>query len=72
MNNYNIMGETEIISTSGDVDIYITETSNCKIETKTISGDVRLPNGNTTIGVEPYNNLKIKTTSGDINIRSHK
>lgn len=72
LNNYNIMGETEISSISGEIDIYITETSNCKIETKTTSGHVRLPNGNNTIGIEPYHNLKVKTTSGNIIINNHK
>lgn len=70
--NFNITGETEINSTSGDINFNIPETSNCKIETKTTSGNVRLPNGNSTIGTEPYNTLKVKTTSGNIHIEFYK
>lgn len=70
--NFNITGETEINSTSGDVNFNIPETSNCKIETKTTSGNVRLPNGNSTIGTEPYNTVKVKTTSGNIHIEFYK
>ena len=63
---FNILKDSEVETTSGDVKIKLTDSSNCNINTKTISGDIKLPNGSSVFGKEPYNKLNIKTTSGDI------
>lgn len=65
----NATGSLKVRSTSGDLDIYLNEESNCNINTETAVGNVKLPNGRSIIENEPYNTLKLETTSGDINIK---
>ena len=69
INDFNILKDSNISSTSGDLKIYLNKESNCNINTKTVSGDVNLPDGKNVIGNEPYNILKLNTTSGNINIK---
>lgn len=69
INDFKILKDSNIHSTSGDLKIYLNKESNCNINTKTVSGNVNLPDGKNTIGNEPYNILKLETTSGNINIK---
>ncbi len=66
--NFNIKEKSNAKSVSGDIKISLDKDSNCKINTNTTSGDIKLPNGINVIGNEPYAELELKTTSGDIRI----
>lgn len=66
--NFNIKERSNAKSVSGDIKISLDNDSNCKIKTKTTSGDIKLPNGINVVGNEPYAELELKTTSGDIQI----
>lgn len=69
INDFKILKESNIYSTSGNLNIYLNREANCNIYTKTISGNIKLPNDKNVIGNEPYNILKLETTSGNINIK---
>ncbi len=69
INKFLVSSDSRIHTISGEVEVYLDETSNCTIDTKSISGDVGLPNGRNVVGTEPYNKLYIETTSGDIKIK---
>lgn len=71
LNKFLINSESRIHTVSGEVEIYLDETSSCTIEAKTTSGDTSFPNGRNVIGVEPYNKLYIETTSGDIRVKNN-
>lgn len=66
--NFNIKEKSNAKSVSGDIKISLDKDSNCKINTNTTSGDIKLPNGINVIGSEPYADFDLKTTSGDIQI----
>lgn len=66
--NFTIKEKSNTKSVSGDIKISLDKASNCKINTDTTSGDIRLPNGINVIGNEPYVDFDVKTTSGDIQI----
>ncbi len=68
INKFGIYGNSNIKTTSGDLIVYFSENSDCIIETKTVSGDVSLPNGKNTIGSENKNVFKTDTVSGDIKL----
>ena len=61
-------GDSELNSTSGNIEVSLTDDSNCTITTKTTSGNVKLPNDKNTVGTENNNKLKLETTSGNIKI----
>ena len=69
INKFLVSSESRIHTVSGEVEIYLDETSNCTIDTKSTSGDVSLPNGRNVVGAESYNKLYIETTSGDIKVK---
>lgn len=66
--DFNIKEKSNAKSVSGDIKISLNKDTNCKINTKTTSGDIKLPNGVNVIGGEPYAELELKTTSGDIHV----
>lgn len=66
--DFKMTDDSNIKTTSGEVKIYLSTESNCEIQTHTTSGNVRLPNGRSTIGEEPYSKLKVQTTSGNIRL----
>lgn len=66
--DFKLVGDSRVKTTSGDVRMYLNQESNCKIKTKSVSGDVTLPNGSNIMGVEPYAELYIETVSGDIRL----
>lgn len=72
LNQFLIEGNSELGSVSGEITIYLAQESNCKIKTRTTSGNVKLPDGNSTIGKEPYYNLNIHTISGNIKTQMEK
>ena len=63
VNKFNILENSTIESTSGDIDI-INNNSNCYVETKTTSGDIKVNKSDRKSDLI----LNIKTTSGDINV----
>lgn len=63
---FKITGDSKVKTTSGDVTLVLEESSNCQMQTKTVSGNVALPKGRNVIGEEPYAILDVKTVSGNI------
>lgn len=70
--DFKITGNSKVKTTSGNVRMYLNEESNCQIQTKTVSGNVTFPNGRNVVGQEPYLNLNIQTTSGNIKVEEKK
>lgn len=66
--NFIIKEKSNAKSVSGDIKISLDKDSNCKINTNTTSGDIKLPNGINVIGNEPYADFDLRTTSGDIRV----
>lgn len=66
--DFKITGDSKVKTTSGDVKMYLNQESNCEIQTKSVSGDVKLPNRRNVMGVEPYVELNIETVSGNIRL----
>lgn len=66
--NFKITGDSNIKTTSGDVKMYLNQESNCEIGTKTVSGNVTLPNRRNVMGVEPFSELNVETVSGNIRL----
>lgn len=65
---FTIQKDSNITSTSGDIDITFNQISECQINTKTTSGDINLPkNGRNVLGTGNGATLNIETVSGDIN-----
>ena len=48
--------------------MYLNKDSNCEIQTKSVSGNVTLPNRRNVMGIEPYAELNIETVSGNIRL----
>lgn len=71
-NDFKITGNSKVKTTSGNIKMYLNEESNCQIQTKSVSGNVTVPNGRNVMGQEPYVDLNIQTTSGNIKIESKK
>lgn len=69
VNDFTILNESSVHSISGNIKMFLNKESNCNINTKTVSGNVNLPEDKNIIGNEPYNILKLETTSGNINIK---
>lgn len=72
INEFMIYGNSKVNSISGDINIKFAETSDCVINTKTVSGDVDLPNGRNVLGTGNENNIDIETVSGDIELETYK
>lgn len=70
INDFKILEESNINSTSGELKIYMNEESNCHIKTKTVSGNINLPNDRNVVGIEPYHVLNLETISGNITINN--
>lgn len=68
IDNFTIKEKSNAKSVSGNIKINLNKDSNCKINTNTTSGNIKLPNGINVIGNEPYVDLDLKTTSGNIRI----
>lgn len=66
--DFKITGNSKIKTTSGNVRTYINQESNCEIQTKSVSGNVTLPNRRNVVGQEPYVELDIETISGNIRL----
>lgn len=66
--NFKVTGDSKVKTTSGNVRMYLNQESNCEILTKSVSGNVTLPNRRNIIGVEPYAELDIETVSGNIRL----
>ncbi len=66
--DFKVTRDSKIKTTSGDVKMYLNEESNCEIGTKTVSGNVTLPNRRNVMGMEPYVELNIETVSGNIRL----
>lgn len=71
LNKFYINDKSKISTVSGDVEVYLNKLSNCRINTKTTSGDINLPSGRNVMGVEPLNEFDLSTTSGDIEIKEY-
>lgn len=69
INNYDIQNNSTLKSISGDIEVTFIPSVNCEMEINTLSGHIDIPNKSYRIGKEPYVNLNIRTTSGDINVR---
>lgn len=67
--DFKVTENSKVKTTSGNVKMYLNEESNCEIRTKSTSGDVTFPNGRNVMGHEPYVELNIQTTSGDIELK---
>ncbi len=67
--DFKITGKSIIKTTSGNVDMYINKESNCQIKAKSTSGNIDFPEGRNVIGQEPYIELDVQTTSGDIKLK---
>lgn len=67
-NNFKVTGNSKIKTTSGNVKTYLNQESNCEIQTKSVSGNVTLPNKRNVMGHEPYVTLDIETISGNIRL----
>ena len=67
--DFKITGKSIIKTTSGNVDMYINKESNCQIKAKSTSGNINFPEGRNVIGQEPYIELNVQTTSGDIELK---
>lgn len=66
--DFKVTGDTRVKTTSGNVRMYLNQASNCEIQTKSVSGNVTLPNRRNVMGVEPYAELNIETVSGNIRL----
>ncbi len=67
--DFKITGKSMIKTTSGNVTMYINSESNCEIRAKSTSGDIEFPNGRNVMGQEPYIELNVQTTSGNIELK---
>lgn len=66
--DFKVTGTSRVKTTSGNVRMYLNQESNCEIQTKSVSGNVTLPNRRNVMGVEPYAELNIETVSGNIRL----
>lgn len=66
--NFKVTGDSRVKTTSGNVRMYLNQESNCEIQTKSVSGNVTLPNRRNVMGIEPYAELNIDTVSGNIRL----
>lgn len=66
--DFKVAGASRVKTTSGNVRMYLNQESNCEIQTKSVSGNVTLPNRRNVMGVEPYVELNIETVSGNIRL----
>ncbi|MCI8481875.1 MAG: DUF4097 domain-containing protein [Clostridia bacterium] len=66
--DFKILGASKVKTTSGNVKMYLNQEANCEIQTKTVSGNVTLPNRRNVMGEEPYEELSIETVSGNIRL----
>lgn len=66
--DFKVTGDSRVKTTSGNVRMYLNQESNCEIQTKSVSGNVTLPNRRNVMGVEPYVELDIETVSGNIRL----
>ena len=66
--DFKVTGNSRVKTTSGNVRMYLNKESNCEIQTKSVSGNVTLPNRRNVMGVEPYAELNIETVSGNIKL----
>lgn len=66
--DFKIMGDSRVKTTSGNVKMYLNKDSNCEIQTKSVSGNVTLPNRRNVMGQEPYVELDVETVSGNIRL----
>lgn len=66
--DFKVLGASKIKTTSGDVKMYVNQESSCEIQTKSVSGDITLPNRRNVMGHEPYVELNIETISGNIRL----
>ncbi len=66
--NFTVKEQSKIKTVSGDIKTNINKESNCKINTSTTSGDIKLPNGINVMGNEPYVEIYLQTVSGDIKV----
>lgn len=67
--DFKVLEESKVKTTSGNVKMYLNQESNCEIQTKTVSGNVTLPNRRNVMGQEPYVELNIETISRKYKIR---
>ncbi len=66
--DFKITEKSTIKSTSGNVKMNINSESNCEIRAKSTSGNIDFPNGRNVMGQEPYVELNVQTTSGNIEL----
>ena len=66
--DFKVLDESKVKTTSGNVKMYLNQESNCEIQTKTVSGNVTLPNRRNVMGQEPYVELNIETVSREHSI----
>lgn len=68
IDDFNILGDSKIKSTSGDIDIHFNQNASCKLSADSVSGDIRFPNAESIVGDGKYS-LSLKTVSGDIKVK---
>lgn len=66
--DFKVTQDSRVKTTSGNVRMYLNQESNCEIQTKSVSGNVTLPNRRNVMGIEPYAELNIETVSGNIRL----
>ena len=66
--DFKITGKSMVKSTSGNIRMDINDESNCQIKAKSTSGNIEFPNGRNVMGQEPYVELNVQTTSGNIEL----
>lgn len=66
--DFKITGDSKVKTTSGNVEIYLNEESNCEIRPKTLSGDIEVANGKYVMGENPYSKFVVETVSGNIEL----
>ena len=69
-NDFRITGTSKIKTTSGNVKMFLNSENNCEIKAKSTSGNITYPNGRNVMGKEPYVELNVQTTSGNIKLEN--
>lgn len=67
IDDFVILGESKITTTSGDIDVVLDSASSCKMSADSVSGDIRFPHSESVIG-DGTHLLYFKTVSGDIQV----
>lgn len=67
----NLLGNSKLKSTSGDIDLTLDSNSSIKMSADSVSGDIRFPHAESIVGAGDHT-LSMKTVSGDIRVKLSK